>query len=595
MANSSEENDRAKEIGKYLKVLAQVRLPFEDQIDNILRFVNHSRRMINDKDMMKGQKTGLEVYSDAAILAKNILVDGMVGALCPRNSRWYTYELPGKLNFPHASGMRSWSGKRMDEYPQIRKWLQAAEEVTYFAYNYSNFYDVITEFVSDAVGPGTAHMMIEEEVAQGKINFTVPHFRECFIAENQWGRVDTNYRVYKLTLRQLVDKFSLGRMTEIDHGFAKAYEDNIHSEREIIHAVYPRSDYSGRIDGKGKKIASIWVLRGGSLGTGTTGQPGSDTCLIEESGYDSLPCTTWRWRKNSDESYGRSPSWDSWVSVALSNQQGRTNTIAGQKMAEPPLVAPRDLRGQINRGPNGQTFIDTKQDIRTRAPFPLNERMQLPYSVEAQTRTEKIINEHFYTGFFQMLLQMAMNKVTASPTQVIEMMGEQAAVLGTRIGNFQSEGLFPIQDRVFEIEAKAGRIPDPPQILLDIQGNKAIQIAYLGPLSQAQERLTRIRTIQSTLEQLKPLAEIFGPMALDRVDVDETVGEILDAGGFPASCERDQKRIDAIRQNRQKAAEQQQKLEAMKVIPKAAAAAGKAAQDGSPLQKLMGGDQENGG
>jgi hypothetical protein len=590
MTEERTDQQKAEDVNKYLNILQQIRLPWEDQVDNILRFVNHSRRLISDnwsnmpnQQYTKGRRTGMEVFSDAAILARNVLVDGMAGSYCPRNTPWYKYRLPGKLNFPRTSLMRGWTGKRMDEYPQIKKWLQDTSEATFSAYSFSNFYDVITEFVSDAVGPGTSHIFAEEEVGKGRIVFTVPHYRECYIAENQYGKVDTIYRVYNLTLRQLADKFGTEKMEEIDKDFKKEYENNFHTEKQIIHAIFPRSDYKPwRIDGKGKPIASLWVYC----------QP---LALIEENGYDWMPSTTWRWRKNSDEWYGRSPSWDAWTSIARSNQEARSNMIAAQKMVEPPMVAPADLRSQVQRGPNGMTYIDNfGGDIRTRAPFPLNLNMNLPYSVDAENRTKQTINEHFHTPFFQMLLQMAMNKVTASPTQVIEMMGEQAAVLGTRMGNFEGEGLNPIQDRVFEIESRAGRVPPAPQILLDSGGSKVPQIMYMNALSQAQVRLSKVRTIQSGVQMAGQMAGIIGPMALDKIDVDEVMEEIFDASGFPESCLRDEKQVAQIRQIRNKQAEEQRKLEAMKVIPKAMAAAGKTAEEGSPMKALMGGGEDQG-
>ena len=81
----------------------------------------------------------------------------------------------------------------------------------YSAFNRSNFYDVVTEFISDGATCGTAHLLIEEDMERASINFLVPHFRECFIAENQFKKVDTVYRIYKMTFRQLSAEVRLGR------------------------------------------------------------------------------------------------------------------------------------------------------------------------------------------------------------------------------------------------------------------------------------------------------------------------------------------------------------------------------------------------
>jgi hypothetical protein len=570
------DDQKAQDCQKYQKYLASVRLPFEPMIDNIITYVNHSRRKIVDKESKKGQKTGIEVYDGSSMLAKNLLVDGMVGYLCGRNIDWFGYELPGKFNFPRTSGMRHWSGKRMDEMPQVRVFLQDCMDVSYAAFNRSNFYDVIPEFIGDGATCGTANLLAEEEVASGRITFTVPHFRENFIAENQWGRVDTNYRLYKLTLRQLKDKFGMETMKKVDPGFSKAYDDNMHAEKEILHAIYPRSDYDhGKINGKNKPIASMWVYL-------------SPLKLIEETGYNWLPTITWRWRKNNDEWYGRSPAWDAYIDIMLSNQQGRTNLIASHKMAEPPMVAFADMRGNVNVGPRGWTFMDktTNPNLGEVMPRQLMTIASLPFSVEAQGKTEKIIREHFHVDFFLMLYQAAMNKTELTATQVIEMMGEKAAVLGTRVGMLQSEAFDPIHDRVFEIEMNAGRMPQPPQILMDIGG--VIGVQYLGPLAQAQTRLTKSRSIQAGLTLISQVADR-KPEALDLIDWDGSIREILDSTGFPAKLIRNDDMVNKIRQMRLQAQEKQRQIENLPKIAKAAAAAGKATQEGSPLAALMGG------
>jgi hypothetical protein len=574
--NRSDEN-KAKDCEKNLGYLKDIRSPFEPQIDNIIKFVNHGRRSIAGKEN-KGQKTGESVYDGSAMGASNMLVDGMVGYLCSRNIRWFKFGIPGKFNFPRSIGGRNWTGQPIDSHPEVRRWLDYCEEVQYSAFGRSNFYDIVTEFIRDGATIGTSHLVAEEDVGQGRVMFTVPHFRECFIAEDQYGRVDTNYRVYCLTLRQLADKFGLDRLKALDRNFEKAYEDNFHQEREVIHAVYPRKDYSpDRYDSRAKRIASLWILRSAIDGN----QQGSK--LIEESGYDWMPSVTWRWRKNNDEWYGRSPAWDAFVDILKANEQGRSNLIAGQKMVEPPMIAPSDLRGQIQMGPKGQTFMD--RELAAWAPRPLVTGIQLPYSVDQQDRTDKVIRDHFAVDFFLMLTMAAENKVDLTATQVIEMMGEKAAVLGTRVGMLQSEALDPIHDRVFDIEMRAGRMPEPPPILQDYAGGR-IEIQYLGPLAQAQVRLSKSRSIQAGISLVAQIAAV-SPTALDMVDWDGAVIEALDSSGFPAHLVRSDEQIAAIRQQRIAAEQKAQAVEALGPISKAMRAGKDKPEAGSPMGMLM--------
>lgn len=586
-------DERAKDAQKYLQVLSEERLPYEPLIDNLIMYVSHGRRSIQGKDLWPGQPTGLEVFADTAMTAANMLVNGIVGYTCSRNQPWFAFELPGKLNFPRTSRMRAWTGKRTDSYPEVQKWLQNAGDVCYSAFNRSNFYDVSTEFIRDGVTTGTGEMIIEDNVAEARTVCTVPHFRECYIAENNFGDVDTNYRVYKMTLRQFVQKFGMKTMQRADPTFKQDYESNMYAEREVLHAVYPRADYQpGPISvDKRKRWASDWIYRkGGKI----LAQGNEQIAMLAEGGYDSKPFLSWRWRKNSDELYGRGPAHDAWVSIAIDNQMGRTNLITGQKAAEPPLVADSALRNKIMRGANGITFVDNPRGgVASYAPVPLNGTgvQQLPFSLEYQEKVAQTVRDHFHTDVFTLLSQIGQQKGMGRPVteQIFEMQNEKAAILGTIIGNLQSEAFNPLISRFYDIEARAGRIPEPPQMLLDAE-HGAVEVQYLGMLAQAQTRLTKVRSIQSGVTLVQQITQ-FDPLAMHAIDTDQMVREAWDAVGAPISCLRDPKAIAQIRQLAQQQQEKQQQIENAPKIAKAAALAGKGAEQDSPLKALMTGGQ----
>lgn len=567
------DDDKAKDVEKMLEVLTRIRQPYEAMIDNIFTYISHNRRKITDKETQKGQKTGIEVYDGTALQALNLLSDGLAGYSISRAFRWFEYTLPGKLNFPKWSGMRAWTGKRMDEYPDVKTWLESCEEVMYAAFLRSNLYDIAPEVIRDAAGPGTVSVFIEEDVKAGRSVFTVPHFRECFLAENSYGTVDTNYRVCKYTLRQMVEKFGKDKMVEAVPDFQNKFEKNPHEELEVIHACYPRAEYDpGKVNGKNKPQASFWVLK-------------SPLKLLLESGYDESPFLTWRWKKNNDEWFGRSPAWDAYIEVITANQSAKLNLIAGHKMVEPPIIAPMDLRGRINDGPRGKTFVEG-QVTKDRMPLPLITGIQLPYSIEMQDRLDKKIREHFHVDFFLMLSQAAAQKIPITATQVIEMSGEKAAVLGPRIGRMESECLNPIHDRMFAIERRAGRIPEPPEILMEY-GGANLEIDYMGPLSQAQKKLFKSQGIRSGLESLLPLAATFPEMKF-AIKPLETARMLLESSGFPSKAiASDEEAQQALAQ----AMEQQANAQAIAEVGEAAKAlpaAGKAPEEGSPLANLLG-------
>ena len=599
---SRDSDQKAKDCLKYLLVLAEQRLFWEPQIDNIIAYVNHSRRFITDRDLWAGQQTGQFVYDDTAMLARNKLVDGMVGYLCSRNQPWFGLEIPGKFNFPRHSGMRAWNGQRVDAYPQVQRWLQECLTVMYSAFNRSNFYDQVTEFISDGATCGTASNLVEEDIENARIVFTVPHFREIFIAENQYGEVDTVYRVYKMTLRQLAQKFGWDEMCQVERNFQRDYENNMFGERDVLHAIYPREDYQPwRIDAAGKKWASDWVYcRGGKiLEFGSQAKApalaNSKEAIIKEGGYDSMPAIVWRWRKNSDEVYGRGPAHDAFVSIAKINQMGRTNLVTAQQAAEPPLVAYSDLRGAIQRTAGGVTYMEANRgDIRTRMPQQLTTGVQnLPFTVEFQDRVAAVINEFFHTDVFMMMSQLAQGGKSERMVteQVMELQGEKAAILGTRVGNLQSEAFDPLINRVYSIEAAAGRIPTPPDILLE-SVHSGVEVQYLGPLAQAQTRLTTVRSIQSFLQVATQIAQM-DPTIIHAINGPQMLRTVADKVDLPVDCVYDAKTFEKIIQGINQQAQHQQMVEDAPKLARAAASMAKAPEAGSALQTLMGGGKDN--
>lgn len=555
----SREDPLVKDVTDTLDNLKEIRRPFETQIDDILTYLYHGRRRIKDTDTNKGQKTGDKIYDGTALGALNLLADGLTGYTVSKGFKWFGYTLPQRLD----------DGRRLDSVYEVKRWLEEVEEVMYAAFLASNLYDLATEFVRDAASVGTVTINADEDVAKGRTIFSVPHFRECYLAEDYFGRVDTNIRVRDLTLKQMVEKFGWKQMVEAYPSFRQDYEKNRNSKKEIIHARFPRRDFDPkRMDGKNKPFASIWVLT-------------ESKKLLLDSGTDIQNFVTWRWRKNSDEWYGRSPAWDAFVDHMTANQIAKTNLTAAHKMVDGPMVGPDDLRGKVQRNPGGWTSVDDM----TRVPKPLQENIQLPFSLDMQNRYREMVKEHFHVDFFLMLSQAAMQRVELTATQVIEMGGEKAAVLGPRIGRMETEALGPIHDIVFAIERRAGRIPNPPDILMDFGGAK-IEIEYLGPLAQAQRKLFRSQGIQQGMDAAAPIIQMF-PETMDAIDGDKTVRDLLMSRGFPQKDLRDEDQVKNIRQVRQAEREKQQQLAEAISMAKAMPAAGKEISPKSAAGMLM--------
>ncbi len=566
----ADERKKVQEIRKRLGQLEQIRKDYEPMIDEVIEYVNHGRRSIAGSEA-RGRQTGQQVYDGTAISAAQICANGLFGYMVAPSIRWFGLTLPITLNFPRASGMRSWNGKKLDEYPGVREWLQDYEDVLYTSFQQSNFYETMPGVMYDAVTIGTVHPYCEEDVKVGRIVFQQPHFRECYFAEDQHGRADTMYRKRTLTLKQLVEKFGEERLANADPNIKRQIESNPYTEKSVIQAVEPRIEYDKNIlNSKNKPWASYWLFDAGDK-------------LLSESGYDEFPYFTWRWWKNNDEICGRSPAWQAYTDIMIAQSEGKSNLIAGQKMAEPPMVAPEDMRGLIRSQPKGWTWVKEMTDM----PRPLLENIQLPYALEMQDRRAKIIKEAFYVDFFLMLSQAAFQHVDLKVIQIMEMQGEKAAILGVMIGRMEAELLNPVIDRVAGIEGRAGRLPEPPDIVRQYGGQR-IDIDYLGPLAQAQKRLFGVQGIKQGAEIISAFAAM-SPRSLRQINFDKALKRGLEDSGWPADCFYDEETIRKIDAQAQQQQQAQAVLQNAADVAKALPAAGKAVEPGSPLEALVDG------
>jgi hypothetical protein len=397
-------------------------------------------------------------------------------------------------------------------------------------------------------------------------------------------------------LRQLAQKFGMKAMEAADRNFKRDYDSNFYEEREILHAIYPRTDRDPwRADARNKPWASVWVYRkggciqrsGGAIGDATGG-----AFLLSEGGYDSMPAIAWRWRRNSDEVYGRGPAHDAFVSIATANQIARTNMKTAQRAAEPPLAAYSDMRGAIQKGANGITYMENNRgDIRARMPQPLYTGVQnLPFTIEFQQSVDRTIKEFFFNDIFNMMSQLSQdgNQSRMVIEHVMALQGEKAATLGTRVGNLQSEAFDPIIDRVYSIEAEAGRIPAPPDILLE-SSHGPVEVQYLGPLAQAQTRLTTLRSIDGFLGEVVKIAQV-DPTIIHAVNAPYILRVVRDNLNVPVDAVYDEKTYATIMQGLQHQQQVREEAETIPKFAKAAASLSKSPESGSILKELMGGD-----
>lgn len=537
-------DQRIAEVETEIKQLKNIRKPHEDVWDEIVDQLFPYRWGAWDNKEQRGKRTGSEIYDSYPLQMLNIMADGIQGHMVSDSFRWMT---------PYLS--------KATKNPTIKKWLQDTEDQFYFEFQRSNFYEAINEYIQDAGSIGTAHMYAQESSTADKIVYKVLHPREVWVAENFDGLVDTHYREFYLTVKQAYEKFG-------------AYHESIerrlrhqqqYQEIRFVHVVKPRIGGGGMAP-EDRPYESLYIDM-------------ENQVTVRESGYFVNPFATWRWRKLSHETYGRSPAWEALRDIKMLNQMEKTLLVSGQRHADPPLMVPAEMKTEFDRRAGALNYYADPNRI----PFQLTERSNFPIGQEREDQKRQIIRDAFKVDFF-LMLQQAEREMTA--TEIIEKQNEKIAILGAVIGRFQTEALNPLIDITYDIASRAGRMPEPPDIVKELYGGERVDIDYTGPLAQAQKRL-RMQGTQAALQTVLPYAQ-FDPTVMDRINMDIVARDLMESYGMRQEAIRSDQEVQALRQQRAQAQMAQMQMEAQESQARANRDNGQAAQASEAVNVMRG-------
>jgi hypothetical protein len=506
-----------KDILQRLSTLKTQREPWESNWQDITDYVL-PRRSFWDIDSTPGKKPSVKIYDGSALEALQLLVDGLQGYLVSAKIRWSRLV------------MEDW---RQQQLPDVPDWLEGVDDVLFAEFARSNFYEAIGEFFLDAASIGTAVMFVEDDVAAKRINFSTRHIKECYIAEGRTGMVDVVYRDFVMTNRQAYqtwgDKLCPQRLDQVKRDpFGSAH---------IVHACYPRAEYDDtKSDQMNAPVASCYLDK-------------DHNKIIDEGGFQLFPYLAWRWRKNSDEIYGRSPASDSINDILRVNQIGKDMLEASHLAVYPPMNVPAAMRGMTKFIPRGENYYVKPDEVA----MPINLAQNYPIGLDQENALKDQIRAAFRTKIFLLMEQLEKGPYTA--TEIRERQGEKAAVLGATIGRLNSEALVPLISRVYHICERNGLIPPPPPAL--VAGGR-VKVEMQGPLAQSQKQYHELQGVNASLQFITGMAQMF-PDSMDNVDADELMRRGLDSTGSPQKVIRELPQVMQIRRKKAQAIAAQQK------------------------------------
>ena len=102
----------------------------------------------------------------------------------------------------------------------------------------SNFAEQIHELYHDLITFGTGVIFVEQD-DEFDVRFSTRHIAECYLSEDDAGRVDTIYRKFKMPARAVVKRFGIDN---VPAKIQKKEQENPYEMITLIHAVYERGE-----------------------------------------------------------------------------------------------------------------------------------------------------------------------------------------------------------------------------------------------------------------------------------------------------------------------------------------------------------------
>lgn len=441
---------------------------------------------------------------------------------------------------------------------EAKDWLADTEERMRdaFADPRARFRQATGEADLDLVVFGTAVVFEGEGKTLNHLLFQSIHLKDACPYFDEQGNCAGLYRRRMLTAYQAMEFFGLEKLS------AKVKEQ-IRQEKyeelaEYLHCVSPRQ--MGRPDALlsiNQPYADLWI----DVAEGS---------IVKEAGFVDFPFIVPRWDTSSGEEYGRSPGMIALPDANTLQAMGETLLIAGQRAADPPIMAPNDgAFHEINTIPGGLAYYDADTASRMgRIPIePMVTGANMPLTLEMQESTRNQVRNAFLRNLFNLPQP---GEATMTATEIVARQQQFVRETGPVFGRLETDYTAPIVERAFRIMLRAGAFLPIPEVL----AGRKVRFEYESPIKRIREQAEAVAAQAWVADHVTIAAETQMPDVLDPINFDEYSAFTARANSLPHRLLNGRQAIEAKRQARAEQQEQAAQLEMAQAGAKAMKDAG---------------------
>lgn len=411
-----------------------------------------SRFLMQDRN--RGDKRNQKILNERGTLALRTLASGMMSGVTNPARPWMALRTPDP---------------DLNEFKPVKLFLETLRNRMAEIFLRSNLYTTLPMSYRDLGCYGTqAYLAIEDpESLLRCYHYPVGSY---MLATDDRGRIDTCYREFSMTARQLVAKFGENKVSHTAKSLANQPSGK-ESWVEVCHAIEPNEAYDPRKSQFSyyKKFHSCYF---------EVGSNGKNK--LQEGGFDRNPVIASRWDLTGEDVYGSSPGMEANGTVRQLQLREKRKGQLIDKGVSPPMNAPAAmaerrtsvLSGDINYIPDSVAGVKFE-------PSYLPQPQYYQWVLEDIASLENRISRVFFEDLFLMLANDQRSNITAR--EIAERHEEKLLQLGPVLLRQNDEHYDPLIDLTFEYMARNRIIPKIPPELKNLD----IGVEYISILQQA--------------------------------------------------------------------------------------------------------------
>ena len=479
-----------------------------------------------------------DLYNHTAIRSNYTLAAGQINYITPANEMWGAFEAPAGLK----------------ESEEAKSWFAKCSEIALKEIRTSNFYLEIHESHLNRGALGTASLLCEEGTFAKPLNFKAHDTGTYSIEENAEGIVDVWFHEFKLSARNIVDRYGI---ENVGKTIKEAYEQNGGKGRSkkfpLLYCIFPRKDSDrlmNRMDGPNMPYAAVTV-------------DVENKKLVKNSGFLEFPGGVTRYLKWGDAPYGYCPTIEALPLMRQVNFIEQQLDALAELAAFPRILIPDTLEGEVDLRAGGGTIVRSMDMARGEMPREWATQGRYDYGIDRVERKIKEIQDAYHVDLFNAL---AVREKTMTATEVLEIVAEKLILFSPTFARLVTELLNPIMRRVFSILLRKGKFPPVPMSVLvsGEDGNPAVadpEIVYVSKIALATKAIEN-RSWNQFWMILVQILEV-DQSALDWVNMDKVVKGVAENLGIRNDWLNGEEAVAAIREAK---AQQQQAAAALQAL-----------------------------